>query len=158
MNASEHDESWAYGCADLPVRCRMFAQQASDLLRSVVALEADSLALEGFLVPARDALFHAADVFGNLAVLDGGAPWTQRPNPIASINLVCAVVGSEQSFENEWDLDAMSSWWTWRDAQEALLLQARGAQQMVNAGKLDRVVQLLNIDIDRAEREMGANR
>lgn len=154
------DESWSYGCADLPVRCRMLAQQASELLRNAAAAEADSLACEGFVVPARSALIHAADVFSNLAELDGGAPWAQRPNPVASINLVCAVVGSEQSFENEWDLDALSSWWSWRDGQavQAILVQALGAQQMVNAGMLDRVVQLLTIDIDRAEREFGAQR
>lgn len=157
MKGTLPDENWAACSADLPARCREFAKVAAERLRSVVCSEAENLAKEGFMVPSRESLLHASVVFSNIAALSGGERWLQRPNPVESIHLVCAVAGSVDSFENEWDLDALSTWWEWRDS-EGVLAQALGARAMVNAGQFERVLALLKADIQRAERDYGAAR
>lgn len=154
---SDRDESWALGCCELPGKCRTFAQAASALLGDIVSAEADRLAGEGFVVPARESLHHAAQVFENLALLQGGEHWSRRPMPAAGINMVCAVIGSVDSFEREWDLQALSSWWNWKDGQK-MLNQARCLQRMVNAGQLTRVIALFEADVQRADREFGESR
>ena len=157
MNAILPDEHWAIDSADLPFLCREFAKNASERLRGVVRVEAEDLAKQGFLVPSGESLLIASEVFSNIAALPGGEYWLQRPDPVASIHLVNAVAGSVDSFENEWDLSALSTWWSWRDSQGALT-QALGARVMLNAGQFERVLALLKADIERAEREYGATR
>lgn len=155
-NASER-EHWALGSADLPARCRQVALEASTLLRGAVFQESEVLLGEGFVVPSGESLLHASEVFASIAALPGGEFWLQRPDPQASMHVICAVSGTMQGFEAEWDLSALSSWWAWRDAQ-TVLEQANGARTLVNSGQLEQALALLRADIERAEREYGATR
>lgn len=157
MTTSPPDESWTKDFALLPWLCRNFAQKASTLIRGDVVLEAHRITLDGFVVPSKESLLHAAQVFENIAALEGGVYWNQRPDPYASIHVVCALIGAIDGFEREWDLAALSTWWQFRDTQ-TMLQQARSVQQVVNAGHLDRVAELLVLDIERADREFGASR
>ena len=156
IKASEQGH-WALGSADLPARCRQVALEASALLSGAVFQESKVLIGEGFVVPSGDSLLHASDVFANIAALPGGEFWLQRPDPQLSMQVICALSGTMQGFEAEWDLSALSSWWAWRDAQ-TVLDQANGARTMVNSGYLQQALALLRTDIERAEREYGATR
>ncbi len=153
------NDGWGDDCADLPARCRAWAGQAAGLLRSVIADEARRWIDQGFVVPSVESLHHAADVFDGIAALDGGEYWLQRPDPAASLHVVCALASAVEGLEREWDLSALSGWWQWRDGPRGdVIAQAMGARAMVNAGGIDRAVEILKTDIARAERDYGANR
>lgn len=156
-SVSDDLEAWAFGSADLPADCRRLASQASHLLAADVIDESVALIGQGYVLPSRESLLHASEVFANLAALPGGEGWLRRPDPRQSMHLICAVSGALQGLEAEWDMGAFSSWWVWRDDQ-VVLARANAARAMVNRGQLQRAIELLCSDIDRAEREYGASR
>lgn len=157
MADREWDESWSEQCADLPAECRRCAKEAVGLLRQVITPRAQALAREGFIVPSPESIQYAAEVFDAVAARPGGEHWLQRPDPQASVDVICALANAVDGLEREWDMDAFDAWWTWRDANKTVR-QAMGVRTMVNGGAMVRVVKLLVDDIARAEREYGANR
>lgn len=157
MTDREWDERWPGQCADLPAECRCCATKTASLLREIIAPRADALSREGFIVPAADAICHAAEVFDAVAARPGGEPWLQRPKPRQSVDVICALASAVDGLERDWDMDAFDAWWAWRNASKTLR-HALDLRAMVNARGVEPATERLVADIARAELEYGANR
>ena len=90
--------------------CAHNAKEIQSLLMNGVSSEARNLLAEGFLVPAPQALAHAAGVFGAIGEMPGGGAALSEETSAQRLDLICAYASALQGMEREVDLQWSSHW------------------------------------------------
>jgi hypothetical protein len=149
-------ETWPYA-PDLGPRCAKAASEAAALIRGPMRSLAIHLSGEGFLVPAPEALEHAAQIFDSVHRLPGGQSLRHCILPIERVSIACALASAVDSFEQEFDLDLFGGWQDWKE-RNATIAQARTVLSLMNAARREDVLAWTNEDLARHDREQGETR
>ena len=143
----------------LAQECASLSRQISELMLGPISDEAKRFIAQGFVIPAPEALAHAANVFGEVAKMPGShRAWSDDSNE-ERLDLICAFASDLQGLKREFDLDWSEQWRLFEEGKASdTLHNARLILGSWNAGKRMQLLEHMAANVVRHRAREGWER